>query len=87
MPVFPFMQIDAFTERPLEGNPCAVVFERDELSAATMQAVAREMNLSETAFVRGKLQRGISARRRIRSKILSPARPRAAWRLICGIMI
>ncbi len=52
MPKFPFMQIDAFTERPLEGNPCAVVFEADEMSDATMQAVAREMNLSETAFVR-----------------------------------
>ena len=46
------MQIDAFTDCALEGNPCAVVFESDDLSAATMQAIAREMNLSETAFVR-----------------------------------
>jgi trans-2,3-dihydro-3-hydroxyanthranilate isomerase len=51
MPTFPFMQVDAFTERPLGGNPCAVVFEADALDEATMQAVAREMNLSETAFV------------------------------------
>ncbi len=51
MPKFPFMQIDAFTDRPLGGNPCAVVFEADILPEATMLAVAREMNLSETAFV------------------------------------
>ncbi len=52
MPSYPFMQVDAFSERALEGNPCAIVFEADALSAATMQAIAREMNLSETAFVR-----------------------------------
>ncbi|MDX1530256.1 MAG: PhzF family phenazine biosynthesis protein [Rhodothermales bacterium] len=51
MPRFPFMQVDAFTDRPLGGNPCAIVFDADALDAATMQAVAREMNLSETAFV------------------------------------
>jgi trans-2,3-dihydro-3-hydroxyanthranilate isomerase len=51
MPSFPFMQIDAFTDRPLGGNPCAVVFDADGLDDATMQAIALEMNLSETAFV------------------------------------
>lgn len=45
------MQIDAFTDRPMGGNPCAVVFDADDLSSATMQAIAQEMNLSETAFV------------------------------------
>ena len=45
------MQVDAFTDRPLGGNPCAVVFEADDLDDATMQAIALEMNLSETAFV------------------------------------
>jgi trans-2,3-dihydro-3-hydroxyanthranilate isomerase len=49
---YPFVQVDAFTERALEGNPCAVVFEADDLADAAMLAVAREMNLSETAFVR-----------------------------------
>ncbi len=52
MPTLPFMQVDAFTAHPLEGNACAVVFDTDELSDAAMQAIAREMNLSETAFVR-----------------------------------
>ena len=48
----PFMQVDAFTSRPLGGNPCAIVFDTDDMTADTMQAIAREMNLSETAFVR-----------------------------------
>jgi trans-2,3-dihydro-3-hydroxyanthranilate isomerase len=52
LPRWPFLQVDAFTDRPLGGNPCAVVLDADDLDDATMQAVAREMNLSETAFVR-----------------------------------
>lgn len=51
MPTFPFMQVDAFTDRPLTGNPCAIVFNADSLSNENMLAIAREMNLSETAFV------------------------------------
>lgn len=51
MPTYPFMQVDAFSERPLAGNPCAIVFDADDLDEATMQAIAQEMNLSETAFV------------------------------------
>lgn len=51
MPTYPFMQVDAFTSVPLQGNPCAVVFEADGLTEEQMLAVAREMNLSETAFV------------------------------------
>jgi len=49
---FPFLQLDAFADRALAGNPCAVLFETDGLDTATMQAIARENNLSETAFVR-----------------------------------
>lgn len=51
MPKFPFMQVDAFTDTPLGGNPCAIVFEADSLDDAARLAIAREMNLSETAFV------------------------------------
>jgi len=51
MTTYPFMQVDAFTTRALGGNPCAIVFDADDLDAATMQAIAQEMNLSETAFV------------------------------------
>lgn len=51
MSTYPFMQVDAFTNRPLGGNPCAIVFDCADLPDATMQAIAREMNLSETSFV------------------------------------
>ena len=43
--------VDVFTERPLLGNPLAVVLEADGLSDTEMQAIARETNLSETTFV------------------------------------
>lgn len=44
--------LDVFTDRRLAGNPLAVVTEgADKLDTATMQAVAREFNLSETVFV------------------------------------
>ncbi|HRQ39620.1 MAG TPA: PhzF family phenazine biosynthesis protein [Chloroflexota bacterium] len=52
MTTYPFMQVDAFTTRPLAGNPCAIVFDADGLTTKQMLAIAREMNLSETAFVR-----------------------------------
>lgn len=44
-------QVDAFTDRPFTGNPAAVVILSDIPSDAWMQDVAREMNLSETAFL------------------------------------
>jgi PhzF family phenazine biosynthesis protein len=52
MPGIRTLQIDAFTDRPFAGNPAAVCLLDDERDAAWMQAVAAEMNLSETAFVR-----------------------------------
>ncbi len=48
---FPFIQVDVFTSRPLEGNSLAVFPEGRQLSDAEMQAIAREMNLSETTFI------------------------------------
>lgn len=47
----PFHQLDVFTDRPLRGNPLAVFPDAEGLDPGTMQALAREMNLSETAFV------------------------------------
>src|SRR6476660_2698392 len=44
-------QVDAFTSRPFAGNPAAVCVLPDAREAAWMQAVAGEMNLSETAFL------------------------------------
>jgi trans-2,3-dihydro-3-hydroxyanthranilate isomerase len=51
MPTFSLYQVDAFTTWPLGGNPCAVIFDCADLSDEIMQAIAREMNLSETSFV------------------------------------
>lgn len=44
------VQVDAFTDRPFAGNPAAVALGDGSLDATTMQAIASEMNLSETAF-------------------------------------
>jgi trans-2,3-dihydro-3-hydroxyanthranilate isomerase len=56
--------VDVFTERALAGNPLAVVLDAEGLSDDLMQAIAREMNLSETTFVLP-AQHGGSARVRI----------------------
>lgn len=56
--------VDAFARRPLEGNPVAVFFDGEDLTADTMQRIAREMNLSETTFVLPP-ERGGNARIRI----------------------
>jgi PhzF family phenazine biosynthesis protein len=53
----PLLQVDAFTRDPFGGNPAAVVFLDRERDTAWLQAVAGEMNLSETAFL---LRRGAS---------------------------
>ncbi len=53
MPGIPCWQVDAFTNRPYAGNPAAICWlEEGPVDAAWMQAVAAEMNLAETAFVR-----------------------------------
>ncbi|WP_437194523.1 PhzF family phenazine biosynthesis protein [Planctomicrobium sp. SH527] len=44
-------QVDAFTDRPFAGNPAAVCWLEEPATDQWMQAVANEMNLSETAFV------------------------------------
>src|SRR5712692_9066771 len=48
---FAFVQFDVFSSRPFEGNPLAVFPDGRGLSDEQMQAMAREMNLSETTFV------------------------------------
>jgi trans-2,3-dihydro-3-hydroxyanthranilate isomerase len=47
----PFVQVDVFTSVPLEGNQLAVFADGRSLSDAEMQALAKEMNLSETTFI------------------------------------
>ncbi len=45
------VQVDAFTSKPFAGNPAAVAVLREPAEQRWMQNVAREMNLSETAFL------------------------------------
>lgn len=46
-----FKQVDVFTPVPFKGNPLAVIFDAEGLSAERMQEIARWTNLSETAFL------------------------------------
>jgi trans-2,3-dihydro-3-hydroxyanthranilate isomerase len=48
---YEFLQLDVFTQTPLAGNPLAIFPDGRGLSDAEMQALAREMNLSETTFI------------------------------------
>ncbi len=50
-PQIPFFQVDAFTDRPFHGSPAAVFLPEEPLDPRAMQLMAREMSLSETAFV------------------------------------
>src|SRR3954471_15305359 len=46
----PITQVDAFADRPFTGNPAAVIPLDAWLDDATLQAIAEENNLAETAF-------------------------------------
>ncbi len=46
-----YVQVDAFSDRPLFGNPAAVVHDADLIPGDIMQRIARELNLSETVFL------------------------------------
>ena len=51
MPRLPFVNIDVFTSRALEGNQLAVFTDGWGLTSQQMQTIARETNYSETTFV------------------------------------
>src|SRR6266478_3936255 len=48
---YEFVQLDVFTQTALAGNPLAVFTDGRGLNDDEMQALAREMNLSETTFI------------------------------------
>jgi phenazine biosynthesis-like protein len=48
---YEFVQLDVFTRTPLTGNPLAIFTDARRLTDQQMQALAREVNLSETTFV------------------------------------
>ena len=59
MTSIPFFQVDAFAEKPLTGNPAAVMPLDKWLDDGLMQAIATENNLSETAFTVPSEQDGV----------------------------
>jgi trans-2,3-dihydro-3-hydroxyanthranilate isomerase len=67
---FAFTQFDVFTSRPLEGNQLAVVHDATGLGDVEMQAIAREMNLSETTFILPR-DRAIEQERGVRVRIFT----------------
>lgn len=71
---FAFRQVDVFTDRPLHGNPLAVFSDADGLSDDEMQALAREMNISETAFVLPPTAEGRAENADYRVRIFTPGR-------------
>lgn len=60
-----YVRCDVFTDRPLAGNALAVFADASWLDGGTMQAVAREMNLSETVFIFPPTTKGADSRLRI----------------------
>jgi trans-2,3-dihydro-3-hydroxyanthranilate isomerase len=61
----PLHTLDVFTDRRFSGNPLAIVADADALTSEEMQAIARELNLSETVFVLKPQNPAHSARVRI----------------------
>ena len=57
--------VDVFTEHPLEGNALAVFTDASTMDATTMQRIARELNLAETAFILPPTRTDCAARVRI----------------------
>jgi trans-2,3-dihydro-3-hydroxyanthranilate isomerase len=51
MRTLPFVQVDVFTQHPLQGNQLAVFTDARGLADVEMQRIAKETNLSETTFV------------------------------------
>jgi trans-2,3-dihydro-3-hydroxyanthranilate isomerase len=55
----PFFFVDVFADRPLTGNPLALVPAADDLTVPQMQAIAREFNQSETTFLLHPAEQGV----------------------------
>ena len=69
MAIYPYLVVDVFTDTALQGNPLAVFTDPQGLDTATMQRIARELNLAETAF----LFPPAHARHAARVRIFTPA--------------
>jgi trans-2,3-dihydro-3-hydroxyanthranilate isomerase len=67
----PYVVLDVFTDRPLQGNPVAVFTEGERIDQARMQPLARELNLSETVFLLPPTREG-EAEADARARIFTP---------------
>src|SRR5690348_13163651 len=65
MKSYRYSVVDVFTTEVLEGNALAVFPDASDLDPATMQKIARELNLAETAFVLPVTRKDCAARVRI----------------------
>jgi len=65
MRAFRYVVADVFTDTPLQGNQLAVFTDARDLDPVTMQALAKEMNFSETVFVLPPQEEGADVRIRI----------------------
>ena len=64
--------VDVFTDRPFTGNPLAVVHGAEYLTTKQLQAIAKEFNLSETAFPMPPTQQEAAAGAHYRVRIFTP---------------
>jgi trans-2,3-dihydro-3-hydroxyanthranilate isomerase len=62
---YPYAVVNVFTTEPLSGNSLAVFPDASEFDTETMQKIARELNLTETAFVLPATRPDCAARVRI----------------------
>jgi predicted PhzF superfamily epimerase YddE/YHI9 len=67
----PIVHVDAFTDAPFGGNPAAVCVLPAGRDAGWMQHVAREMNLSETAFLAPRQERDEGYELRLRGVMIT----------------
>jgi PhzF family phenazine biosynthesis protein len=86
---YEFVQLDVFTQTPLAGNPLAIFIDARGLNDGETQALAREMNLSETTFILPRdpateAQKGKKVRIfTVAEELPLPAIQRSAPRFIC----
>jgi trans-2,3-dihydro-3-hydroxyanthranilate isomerase len=65
MPTLSYLHLDVFTDQPFQGNQLAVFSDGRGLDTTTMQAIAREMNFSESTFILPKERDDTDVRMRI----------------------
>jgi len=62
MSLYDYLVMDTFADSPFTGNPAGVVLDAGSLTDDQMQAIAREIHLSETVFVLGSMQPNAAVR-------------------------